>query len=130
MKNGRIAVDHHYRTSSPHILAIGDVIEGVMLAHKAEDEGIAAAEIIAGKPGHVNYEAIPNVVYTWPEVASVGMTEEQCKAKGIEVRTGQFPFMANGRARSLGETDGFVKIIADARTDRLLGFHIVGPCAS
>jgi dihydrolipoamide dehydrogenase len=130
MKNGRIAVDHHYRTSVPHILAIGDVIEGVMLAHKAEDEGIAAAEIIAGKPGHVNYEAIPNVVYTWPEVASVGMTEEQCKAKGIEVRTGQFPFMANGRARSLGETDGFVKIIADARTDRLLGFHIVGPSAS
>jgi len=129
-KNGRIDVDGHFRTKHPHIYAIGDVIEGVMLAHKAEDEGIAAAELVAGRAGHVNHEAIPNVVYTWPEVACVGMTEEQVKAKGVEYRTGQFPFAANGRAKSIGDTDGFVKIIADARTDRLLGFHIVGPTAS
>ena len=128
--NGRIPVDGHFRTPVENIYAIGDVIDGLMLAHKAEDEGIAAAEIIAGKSGHVNYEAIPNVVYTWPEIASVGKTEEQCKAKGIDIRIGQFPFAANGRAKCLGETDGFVKIIADAKTDRLLGLHIIGPNAS
>ncbi len=128
--NGRIPVDGHFRTPVENIYAIGDVIDGVMLAHKAEDEGIAAAEIIAGKSGHVNYEAIPNVVYTWPEIASVGKTEEQCKAKGIDIRIGQFPFAANGRAKCRGETDGFVKIIADAKTDRLLGLHIIGPNAS
>lgn len=128
--NGRVPVDAHFKTPVAGVYAIGDVIDGVMLAHKAEDEGMAAAEIIAGKSGHVNYEAIPNVVYTWPEVASVGRTEEQCKAEGIDVRIGQFPFLANGRAKCLGETDGFVKIIADARTDRLLGFHVIGPNAS
>lgn len=128
--NGRVPVDSHFRTPVDSVYAIGDVIDGLMLAHKAEDEGMAAAEIIAGKSGHVNYEAIPNVVYTWPEVASVGMTEEQCKSKGFDVRIGQFPFAANGRAKCLGQTDGFVKIIADAKTDRLLGFHIVGPNAS
>ncbi len=128
--NGRVPVDSHLRTPAEGVYAIGDVIDGVMLAHKAEDEGMAAAENIAGQHGHVNYEAIPNVVYTWPEVASVGMTEEQCKAKGIEYKTGQFPFAANGRAKCLGNTDGFVKIISDAKTDRLVGFHVIGPNAS
>ena len=128
--NGRVPIDAHFRTPVENVYAIGDVIDGLMLAHKAEDEGIAAAEIIAGKSGHVNYEAIPNVVYTWPEVASVGMTEELCKAKGLDIRIGQFPFVANARAKCLGHTDGFVKIIADAKTDRLLGIHIVGPNAS
>lgn len=128
--NGRVPVDAHLQTPVAGVYAIGDVIDGVMLAHKAEDEGMAAAENIAGKHGHVNYEAIPNVVYTWPEVASVGMTEEQCKAKGLEYKTGQFPFVANGRAKCMGNTDGFVKIISDAKTDRLLGFHIIGPNAS
>jgi dihydrolipoamide dehydrogenase len=128
--NGRVPVDAHLQTPVEGIYAIGDVIDGVMLAHKAEDEGMAAAENIAGKHGHVNYEAIPNVVYTWPEVASVGLTEEQCKAKGLEYKTGQFPFAANGRAKCLGNTDGFVKIISDAKTDRLLGFHVIGPNAS
>jgi len=129
-QSGRVDIDAHFRTKIPHIYAIGDVVDGPMLAHKAEDEGVAAAEIIAGKAGHVNYEAIPNVVYTWPEVASVGLTEEQCKTKNLAIRTGQFPFLANGRARCLGDTDGFVKIIADEKTDRLLGCHIVGPTAS
>ncbi len=101
-----------------------------MLAHKADEEGVAVAEIIAGKPGHVNYEAIPNVVYTWPEVASVGLTEEELKAKGVEFKIGKIPFMANARARCFGDTDGFVKIIADAKTDRILGAHIIGPNAS
>ena len=129
-KSGRVEIDAHFRTKVPHIYAIGDVVDGPMLAHKAEDEGIAAAEIVAGKPGHVNYEAIPNVVYTWPEIASVGLTEEQCKSKGLAFKTGQFPFAANGRARCMGETDGFVKIIADEKTDRMLGCHIIGPTAS
>ncbi|NDE14222.1 dihydrolipoyl dehydrogenase [bacterium] len=128
--NGRVPVDAHLQTPAEGVYAIGDVIDGVMLAHKAEDEGIAAAENIAGQHGHVNYEAIPNVVYTWPEVASVGMTEEQCKAKGLAYKAGQFPFAANGRAKCLGNTDGFVKIIADAKTDRLVGFHVIGPNAS
>lgn len=128
--NGKVVVNEHLQTSQSHIYAIGDVIDGPMLAHKAEEEGVAAAEMIAGKPGHVNYEAIPNIIYTWPEVASVGMSEEQCKEKGIAVNTGQFPFAANGRAACAGNTEGFVKIIADKKTDRLLGAHIVGPTAS
>jgi dihydrolipoamide dehydrogenase len=127
---GRINIDGHFRSNVSHIYAIGDVVVGPMLAHKAEEEGVAAAEIIAGKPGHVNYEAIPGVVYTWPEVASVGLTEEQVKEKGIDYKVGQFPFLANGRAKCMGSTDGFVKLIADAKTDRLIGAHIVGPTAS
>lgn len=127
---GRVEIDDHFRTSVPSILAIGDVVRGPMLAHKAEDEGLAAAELIAGKAGHVNYQAIPSVVYTWPEVASVGETEEACRARGLDVRVGQFPFAANGRAKCFGSTDGFVKVIADPRTDRVLGVHILGPNAS
>jgi dihydrolipoamide dehydrogenase len=123
---GRVEVDDHFRTNVPGIYAIGDVIRGAMLAHKAEDEGVVAAEIIAGQSGHINYDAIPNVVYTFPEVASIGKTEEQLKEAGIEYRSGKFPFMANGRARAMAATDGFVKILADAKTDRVLGCHIVG----
>ncbi|MBI4969701.1 MAG: dihydrolipoyl dehydrogenase [Rhodospirillales bacterium] len=126
---GFVEVDRHFCTSQPGIYAIGDVIGGAMLAHKAEDEGVAVAEILAGKPGHVNYDAIPNVVYTSPEIASVGLNEEQVKAKGIAYKTGKFPFAANGRARANAETDGFVKILADARTDKVLGVHILGPSA-
>ena len=111
---------------SPGIYAIGDVVRGAMLAHKAEDEGIAVAEIIAGQAGHVNYDAIPNVVYTYPEIASVGKTEEELKAAGIAYNVGKFPFTANGRAKVNLTTDGFVKILADAKTDRVLGVHIVG----
>ena len=114
---------------STGIWAIGDVIAGPMLAHKAEDEGVAVAEILAGQAGHVNYEAIPSVVYTWPEVASVGRNEEELKADGVAYRSGKFPFMANGRARAMGDTDGFVKILADKTTDRVLGAHILGPDA-
>ena len=101
-----------------------------MLAHKAEDEGVAVAEFIAGKPGHVNYEAIPGVVYTWPEVATVGLSEQECKDQGVSINIGKFPYSANGRAKALGTTDGFVKLIACAETDRLLGAHLVGPTAS
>jgi len=129
-KDGKLDVNSHYQTTSANIYAIGDVIDGPMLAHKADEEGVAVAELIAGKPGHVNYEAIPNVVYTWPEVASVGSTEEELKAKGIEYKVGKVPFMANARARCLGDTDGFVKVIAHAKTDRILGAHIIGPNAS
>jgi dihydrolipoamide dehydrogenase len=127
---GRVEVDEHYRTSVPGIWAIGDVIRGPMLAHKAEEEGIAAVERMAGLAGHVAYECVPNVVYTWPELASVGMTEEDAQAAGRAVSVGKFPFLANGRARAMGEKDGQVKIVADARTDRILGAHIVGPRAS
>ncbi len=127
---GKIPIDDHYQTPVPGVFAIGDVVKGAMLAHKAEDEGIACAELIAGKAGHVNYEAIPGVVYTWPEVASVGMSEEQCKEKGLAVKIGKFPFVHNGRAKALGNLDGFVKIIADAKTDRVVGAHILGPTAS
>lgn len=126
---GRIATDGHLRTNVHHILAIGDVIEGPMLAHKAEDEGVAAAEILAGQKGHVYYDAIPGVVYTHPEVANVGKTEEELKAAGVAYKAGKFPFMANSRGRAVGETDGFVKILSDATTDRLLGCHIIGPDA-
>ena len=125
----RVTVDPHYATNVPGIYAIGDVIVGPMLAHKGEDEGVAMAEILAGQAGHVNYGAIPGVVYTWPEVASVGQTEEELKAGGIAYRIGKFPFTANGRARAMGDTDGFVKILADQTTDRLLGAHIIGPDA-
>ncbi|MGE3304601.1 MAG: dihydrolipoyl dehydrogenase [Rhizobiaceae bacterium] len=125
-KRGRIETDGHYRTSVPGIYAIGDVIVGPMLAHKAEDEGIALAEMLAGQAGHVNYEVIPSVVYTSPEVASVGKTEEEVKAAGVAYKVGKFPFSANGRARAMLHTDGLVKIIADKDTDRVLGVHIVG----
>ncbi len=123
---GRVVTNGHFATNVPGIYAIGDVIAGPMLAHKGEDEGVAVAELIAGQAGHVNYEAIPSVIYTWPEVASVGKTEEELKAAGIEYNVGKFPFTANGRARAIGMTDGFVKILADKRTDRLLGAHILG----
>ncbi|MBW8887096.1 MAG: dihydrolipoyl dehydrogenase [Fibrobacteres bacterium] len=123
---GRIPVDEKFATSAPGIYAIGDVIPGVMLAHKAEEEGIACAENLAGKHGHVNYNAIPNVVYTHPEVASVGKTEEELKAEGHAYKKGSFPFLANGRARALAQTEGKVKVLADATTDRILGVHIVG----
>jgi dihydrolipoamide dehydrogenase len=123
---GRVTIDEHYRTNVAGIYAIGDVIAGPMLAHKAEDEGVAVAEIIAGQKGHVNYDAIPGVVYTWPEAAAVGQTEEQVKAAGIAYKVGKFPFTANGRARAMAMTDGFVKVIADKATDRVLGVHIVG----
>ncbi len=129
-KNGKIKTDGHYATSVPGVYAIGDVIDGPMLAHKAEEEGVACAELIAGKPGHVNYTAIPNVVYTWPEVASIGINEQEAQAQGIEVNIGKFPFAPNGRAMAMNETEGFVKLLADKRTDRLLGAHIVGPSAS
>ena len=119
-------VDAHFATNVPGIYAIGDVIAGPMLAHKAEDEGVAVAEILAGQAGHVNYDVIPNVVYTYPEVASVGKTEEELKAAGVAYKVGKFPFTANGRAKVNLQTDGFVKILADAKTDRVLGVHIVG----
>jgi dihydrolipoamide dehydrogenase len=125
----RVKTDAHYATNVPGIYAIGDVIAGPMLAHKAEDEGVALAEILAGQAGHVNYGAIPSVVYTWPEVASVGQTEEELKTGGLAYTVGKFPFTANGRARAMGDTDGFVKILADKATDRLLGAHIIGPDA-
>jgi len=128
-ERGRVKVDAHYATNVPGIWAIGDVIVGPMLAHKAEEEGVAVAEILAGQKGHVNYGAIPGVVYTWPEVASVGETEEQLKARGQAYKVGKFPFTANGRARAMGETDGFVKILADKASDRVLGAHIIGPDA-
>ncbi len=126
-QRGRIPVSRHYETSVPGIYAIGDVIEGPMLAHKAEDEAVAVAEIIAGQAGHVNYEAIPAVVYTHPEVASVGRTEEELKAAGIAYKAGKFLFAANSRARANGSTEGFVKVLADAKTDRILGVHMIGP---
>jgi dihydrolipoamide dehydrogenase len=123
---GRIVIDPHFRTNVAGIYAIGDVIAGPMLAHKAEEEGVAVAEILAGQAGHVNYDVIPNVVYTFPEIASVGKTEEELKQAGIAYQVGKFPFTANSRARALLATDGFVKILADAKTDRVLGVHILG----
>ncbi|MCW5732186.1 MAG: dihydrolipoyl dehydrogenase [Alphaproteobacteria bacterium] len=129
-ERGRIKVDRAFRTAAPGVFAVGDVIAGPMLAHKAMDEGAACAEIIAGQKPHINYDAIPGVVYTWPEAASVGRTEEELKAAGIEYRVGKFPFAATPRARtSGGSTEGFVKLLADAKTDRLLGAHIIGPDA-
>jgi dihydrolipoamide dehydrogenase len=126
---GRIVTDSHWQTNVPGVYAIGDVIEGQMLAHKAEDEGVAVAEFISGQSAHINYDAIPGVVYTWPEAANVGKTEEELKAAGVKYKAGKFPFTANGRARALGYTDGFVKILADAASDKVLGVHIVGPNA-
>ncbi|MEO9336253.1 dihydrolipoyl dehydrogenase [Mesorhizobium sp. SB112] len=125
-ERGRVKTDGHLRTNVPGIYAIGDVVAGPMLAHKAEDEGVAVAEIIAGQAGHVNYDVIPSVVYTSPEVASVGKTEEELKKAGIEYKAGKFPFTANGRARAMLHTDGFVKILADKTSDKVLGVHIVG----
>jgi len=125
----RIKVDAHWQTNVAGIFAIGDVIAGPMLAHKGEEEGVAVAELLAGQAGHVNYDAIPGIVYTWPEVASVGKSEDELKAAGIAYNVGKFPFTANGRARAMGMTDGFVKILADKATDRLLGAHILGPDA-
>ena len=125
----RVVVDHHFATNVPGIYAIGDVIAGPMLAHKAEDEGVALAEILAGQAGHVNYDVIPGVIYTAPEVATVGKTEEELKAAGVAYKVGKFPFLANGRAKVNKTTDGFVKVLADAATDRVLGVHIIGPHA-
>ncbi|MYH35367.1 MAG: dihydrolipoyl dehydrogenase [Rhodospirillaceae bacterium] len=124
---GFIPVDGRFRTAAEGVYAIGDVVPGPMLAHKAEEEGVALAELLAGQAGHVNYETVPGIVYTWPEVASVGKTEEQLKDEGIAYRAGKFPFGANSRAICTGETDGMVKILADAGTERILGAHIVGP---
>ncbi|WP_416064862.1 dihydrolipoyl dehydrogenase [Rhizobium sp. ZK1] len=123
---GRVEIDGHFKTNVEGIYAIGDVVKGPMLAHKAEDEGVALAEILAGQHGHVNYDVIPSVVYTQPEVASVGKTEEELKAAGVAYKVGKFPFSANGRARAMLATDGFVKILSDKETDRVLGGHIVG----
>jgi dihydrolipoamide dehydrogenase len=125
MERGRVVINDHFASNVPGIYAIGDVVRGPMLAHKAEDEGVAVAEILAGKAGHVNYDVIPGVVYTWPEVATVGKTEEELKAAGIDYNVGKFPFTANGRARANRATDGFVKVLADKVTDRVLGVHII-----
>jgi dihydrolipoamide dehydrogenase len=125
-ERGRVEIDAHFATSVPGIWAIGDVIKGPMLAHKGEDEGVAVAEILAGQAGHVNYDAIPAVVYTMPEIASVGKTEEELKTAGVAYNVGKFPFTANGRAKANQQTDGFVKILADTKTDRVLGVHIIG----
>jgi dihydrolipoamide dehydrogenase len=126
---GRVEINHHFQTNIPNIYAVGDVVVGPMLAHKAEEEGVAAVEIMAGQKPHVDHNLVPGVIYTWPEVANVGKTEEQLKEAGVEYRSGKFPFLANSRGRSVGETDGFVKILADAKTDRVLGVHIIGPDA-
>lgn len=126
---GFIKVDQHFQTSTPGIFAVGDVIPGPMLAHKAEHEGAVVADFLAGEPGHVNYDTVPGVVYTWPEVASIGRTEEQLKEDGVKYAVGKFPFSANARARTVGEKDGLVKIIADKESDRVLGVHIIGPDA-
>ncbi len=128
-ERGRVTVDEHFKTNVDGIYAIGDVIRGPMLAHKGEDEGIAVAEILAGQAGHVNYDAIPNVVYTYPEIASVGKTEDEVKQSGTAYNVGKFPFTANARAKVNHTTEGFVKIVADASTDRVLGVHIIGPDA-
>ncbi|GMQ26074.1 dihydrolipoyl dehydrogenase [Algoriphagus sp. oki45] len=126
-ERGQVEVNDHLQTSVPHIYAIGDVIKGAMLAHKAEEEGVFVAETIAGQKPHINYLLIPGVVYTWPEVASVGYTEEQLKEKGKKYKAGKFPFMASGRARASMDTDGLVKVLADAETDEILGVHMIGP---
>jgi dihydrolipoamide dehydrogenase len=126
MERGQVVIDNHFATNVPGVYAIGDVVRGPMLAHKAEDEGVAVAEILAGQHGHVNYDVIPGVVYTYPEIASVGATEDDLKASGIAYKSGKFPFTANGRARAMRHTDGFVKVLADAETDRVLGVHILG----
>ena len=129
-ERGFIQIDDHYQTNLPGVYAIGDVVRGPMLAHKASEEGVALAERIAGKPGHMNYETIPWVIYTWPEIAWVGKTEHELKSASVEYSVGVFPFMASGRARAMGETGGMIKIISDTHTDRILGIHILGPSAS
>jgi dihydrolipoamide dehydrogenase len=126
VERGRVVIDDHFATNVPGVYAIGDVVRGPMLAHKAEDEGVAVAEILAGQKPHINYDCIPGVVYTWPEVASIGKTEEELKKAGVAYRAGKFPFTANGRARANRATEGFVKVLADAATDRVLGCHIIG----
>jgi dihydrolipoamide dehydrogenase len=125
-ERGAIEVNDHLQTSVPHIYAIGDVVRGAMLAHKAEEEGVMVAEYIAGQKPHIDYNLIPGVVYTWPEVAAVGKTEEQLKEAGISFKSGSFPFKALGRSRASGDTDGFIKILADAQTDEVLGVHMIG----
>ncbi|WP_439630588.1 dihydrolipoyl dehydrogenase [Gemmata sp.] len=129
-KSGRVEVDSHFKTSAAGVYAIGDLIAGPMLAHKATEEGIVFAEQLGGMKPHINYDAIPSVIYIWPEVSSVGLTEEQLKEKGVEYRVGKFKFIASGRAKAMDETDGWVKVLADAKTDRVLGVHILGPRAS
>jgi dihydrolipoamide dehydrogenase len=129
-ERGEIKVDGQMRTNLPNVYAIGDAVGGLLLAHKAEEEGVVAAEVIAGKPAKMHYKSIPAIVYTWPEIAAVGLTEQQVKESGREYRAGKFPFSANGRARTAGESAGFVKLIADARTDELLGAHLIGPGVS
>jgi len=126
-QRGEIMVNDQMRTNLPNVFAIGDVVGGKLLAHKAEDEGVIAAEVIAGKPVHMHYRTMPGVVYTWPEIATVGLTEQEVKASGRAYRVGKFPFSANGRARTMGETQGFVKFVADATTDEILGCHMIGP---
>jgi dihydrolipoamide dehydrogenase len=129
-KTGKVPVDPRFRTNVATISAIGDLIDGPMLAHKAEDEGIAFSELLAGKSGHVDYNTVPGVIYTWPELASVGLSEDQAKERGLAYRVGKFPFIANGRAKAMDETEGLVKILADAKTDRVLGVHILGARAA
>ena len=129
-ERGFVKVDDDCRTNLPNVWAVGDVVRGPMLAHKAEEEGVAVAERIAGRHGHVDFNTVPWVIYTSPEIAWVGKTEQQLKADGVAYRAGTFPFMANGRARALGDTTGMVKMLADAKTDRILGVHIIGPMAS
>lgn len=128
-ERGRVKVNEHFETKVPSIRAIGDVVPGPMLAHKAEEDGVAVAELLAGKSAHVNYDIVPSVMYTWPEVASVGITEEEAKQQGLKVKVGKFPFLANSRAKTVEDTDGMVKFIADAKTDKILGVHIMGPNA-
>jgi dihydrolipoamide dehydrogenase len=127
---GEIIVDIQMKTNLPHVYAIGDAVGGMLLAHKAEEEGVIAAEVIAGQKVHMHYGAIPAIVYTWPEIASVGLTEQQVKESGVAYKTGRFPFSANARARTAGENTGFIKLIADANTDRLLGAQLIGPNVS
>ena len=129
-RTGKVGTDNRFGTNVPTISAIGDLIDGPMLAHKAEEEGSAFAELLAGQAGHINYDTIPSVIYTWPEMSSVGITEEQAKDRGIAYKVGKFPFVANGRAKAMDEVEGMVKIIADASSDRVLGVHIIGPRAS
>jgi len=129
-ERGKVEVNEHLQTAKPHIYAIGDVVKGAMLAHKAEEEGVFVAELLAGEKPHINYDLIPGVVYTWPEVASVGKTEEQLKEAGANYKSGSFPFRALGRARASGDIEGLVKILADKETDEILGFHVIGPRAA
>jgi dihydrolipoamide dehydrogenase len=127
---GEVIVDDQMRTNLPNVFAIGDCVGGKLLAHKAEEEGVVAVEVIAGQPVHMHYKSIPSVVYTWPEIATVGLAEHEVKASGRQYRVGKFPFTANGRARTAGDAVGFVKLIADAETDELLGAHMIGPNVS